>query len=331
MSYNDPIVFVEDTAGDLGAPVPPGVAWWFSPDVSIVAPSPGIARAGQNTVQIRVHAHDEPILEEKIVAEVYSGTPSLVMSPVANTRRIDPGNLRFRTIDVPGTEPVANTSGATTSFPWTPGGGPGDPDGPGHRCLVVRAFPESLTPPTAAFDVPNEAHEAQHNIQVLEPPKQQRGEPVKPYWDELKTVAAGTKRGPRIVVAAFDPRPDKKLENLIRLGFPKLGGFAPRPPKGFGFEAAGAPGEPIAPKELFGKRGFARRAGLGEGIWAKSRVVAGLGLELGPRKVSGVRWGLDADSLEPGTAAVFHIAQFDTRGRPEGGITVVAQARKKRR
>jgi hypothetical protein len=101
MSYNDAVVFVEDRAGDLGAPTPPGTAWWFSPDVTLIAPSPGVAVAGANTVQIRVHAHDEPIMSEKIVAEVYVGTPSLVMSPVADTKRIDPGNLRFRTIDVP--------------------------------------------------------------------------------------------------------------------------------------------------------------------------------------------------------------------------------------
>jgi hypothetical protein len=327
VSYNDPTVFVEDIAGDLGDRPAPGVPWWFSPDVLIAGPSPGVATTSGNTVQIRVHAHEEPILAEKINAEVYVGNPSLVMSPTANTKRIDPGNLKFRTIDVPGTEPVANTSGATTSFPWTPTGTTGDPDSAGHRCLVVRAFPESVTPPTGAFDVPNEQHEAQHNIEIVKTQMKMKSA----YVSELTTVAAGKKKGPRFVVGAFDPRPDKKLEALWRRGFPKLGEIATRRPKGFKLEAAGAEGEPVSPRELFGKSAFVRKAGLGEGIWAKSRVSAGLRIELGPRKVSGVRWGLDPGSMEPGTAAVFHVAQFDERGRPEGGITVIAQAPNRRR
>jgi hypothetical protein len=194
----------------------------------------------------------------------------------------------------------------------------------------VRAFPESLTPPTGAFDVPNESHEAQHNIQIIEAPAPKRSGAAKEWRDELSTVGAGTKRGPRIVVGAFDPRPDEKLEAMWRRGWPKLGPFATRRPKGFTLEPAGTRGEAISPRELFGKRRFAKAAGLGQGLWAKSRVAAALGLELGPRKPSGVRWGFDTATLEPGTAAVFHIAQFDERGRPEGGITVIAQAKKRR-
>jgi hypothetical protein len=327
MSYNDPIVFVEETAGDLGAPAAPGIPWWFSPDVVIAGPSPEIATTGANTVQIRVHAHEEPIMEEKIVAEVFVGNPSLVMSPTANTRRIDPGNLKFRTIDVPGTEPIANTSGATASFQWTPAGGTGDPDGPGHRCLVVRAFPESLTPPTGPFAVPTEQHEAQHNIEIVKL-QMKKGSA---WRSELTTVGAGPKKGRRYVVAAFDPRPDKKLEALWRRIWPKLGEFATRRPKDFALEPLGTSGEPISPKDLFGKGQFVEGSGLGQGIWARSRVVAALGLDLGPRKVSGVAWGFDPSSLEPGAAGVFHIAQFDQRGRAEGGITVIAQAPAKRR
>src|SRR3712207_730708 len=90
---NDVSVFVEDKGGDLGAPG--SSPFWLSPDVDIPA-HPGRAVQGPNDVQIRVHSHEEPILEEKIVAEVYVCNPSLAMSPTVGSKRIDPGNLRFR-------------------------------------------------------------------------------------------------------------------------------------------------------------------------------------------------------------------------------------------
>src|SRR3954454_3104964 len=157
MAYGTDIsVFVEDKKGDVGAPG--SSPWWLSPDVDIPAHT-GTAFQGSNTVQIRVHSHEEPIIDEKIVAEVYAGNPSLVMSPTTGTKRIDPGNLLFRPPNVSGTEPVANDVGGTLTFAWTPSSNSADPDGPGHRCLVVRAFPQSVSPPTSPFDVPNDAHE----------------------------------------------------------------------------------------------------------------------------------------------------------------------------
>ena len=92
MAYGfDVTVYVEDKTGDLGAPGSPA-PWWLSPDVDIPAHT-GEAVQGANDVRIRVHAHEEPILDEKIVAEVYVGNPSLVMSPTSGTSRIDPGTL----------------------------------------------------------------------------------------------------------------------------------------------------------------------------------------------------------------------------------------------
>ena len=56
----DVSVYVEDKAGDQGLdPTIPG-PFWLSPDVDIPAHT-GEASQGSNTVQIRVHSHDEPI------------------------------------------------------------------------------------------------------------------------------------------------------------------------------------------------------------------------------------------------------------------------------
>src|SRR2546423_531799 len=225
MPYADATDYVEDKAGDLGGLPTTSSPWWLSPDVDIPAHS-GEAVQGSNDVQIRVHTHEEPIIDQKIVAEVYVGAPGFVLSPSTGTKRIDPGNLLFRPPGVVGTEPVADVTGATLTFAWTPSSSSSNPDGPGHRCLIVRAFPQSVTPPTSPFDVPNEQHEAQHNIEILSTTKKRAdmahggaGTPHDPrrrdtesgmWWEVFSTMAAG-KGGRRYIVWAFDPDPDLHL------------------------------------------------------------------------------------------------------------------------
>ena len=339
MAYgSDVTVFVEDQAGDLGA-APSPVPWWFSPDVDIPAHS-GEATQGVNQVRIRVHAHEEPIIEELIAAEVYVGQPSLVMSPSANTVRIDPGNLRFRPANVAGTEPVANTTGGTLTFPWTPS--TSGIAGPGHRCLVLRAFPVSVNPPTTPFDVPNEQHEAQRNIEILStgPPPSGGGagggagtpeDPRRPdeesgmWWEEIQTLAVGRRRGRRFVVWAFDPSPNERLIDAgVRrsLKAAKVRGFSKEPPNTVRLEGPGL--KPLDPAKLPSR--FARGAGLYEGLFEEGRRLAAGAVELGPRKPSQLLLRFDHSNLGRRSAVVLHGAQWDERGRPEGGITIVAVA-----
>jgi hypothetical protein len=335
----DVTVFVEDSADDLGAPGSPA-PWWLSPDVDIPA-HPGEAVQGTNQVQIRVHAHEEPQLADKIVAEVYAGNPSLVLSPTTGTVRIDPGTLRFRTADVAGSEPVATVPGATLTFPWTPSSSPTAVDGPGHRCLVVRAFPENVTPPTSPFDVPNEQHEAQRNIEVLSTTKRsgtmgkggagtkedprRRDKETGLWWERLATTAPG-KRGRRYVAAAFDPSPDRTIQRVIRAGLLKGTRFSKQPPGKLSLLPEGLRGEPLSPKRLLARRRFAARSGLGRGLFAEDRLLGAAAVELGPRKLAQVVMRFDHSYLGAREALVLHVAQWNADGVPEGGITVVAPA-----
>ena len=338
MAYGtDVSVYVEDIAGDLGAPSSQ-FPWWLSPDVDIPAHS-GTAVQGTNDVQIRVHAQDEPFLEEKVVAEVYVGAPGFVLSPTVGTRRIDPGNLLFRPPGVTGTEPILTTGGATLTFPWVPSAD-ADIDGPGHRCLIVRAFPQSVTPPTAAFDVPNEQHEAQHNIEVLstsmdtgsmdeggagtgDDPRQ-RDEGTGMWWERLRTL--GSKRGRHFIVWAFDPDPSKQLLAGVRRGLNEVGvrGMAKGPPRALGLEARG--GKEVDPKSLVKRTRFAKRSGIGKGLFAQKRLLAAMAVELGPKRPTHVMLRFDHSNIRKGTALVLHGAQWDETGRPEGGMTIVAVA-----
>src|SRR3954451_14489452 len=225
----DVSVYVEDRAGDQGFDPTATGPFWLSPDVDIPAHI-GEAWQGPNDVQIRVHTHEEPILTEKITAEVYVGNPSLAMSPTAGTKRIDPGGLTFRPPGVAGTEPVAGIPGATLTFAWTPSNDAAQVDGPGHRCLVVRAFPQNVTPPTDPFVVPTEPHEAQHNIEVLktamlkanmsqggagtEHDPRRRDEESGLWWEGISTVGPG-QPGERFVVWSFDPDPVRTIRRAL--------------------------------------------------------------------------------------------------------------------
>ena len=337
MPYNDATVYVEDVQGDLGFDPARTAPWWLSPDVDIPAHS-GTAFQGSNTVQIRVHTHEEPIIDDKIVAEVYVGNPSLAMSPASNTKRIDPGNLLFRPPGVAGSEPVADVAGATVTFSWTPSGTPGDIDGPGHRCLVVRAFPQAVTPPTDPFDVPNEQHEAQHNLDILattmmkvrpggsagagipQDPRKRDGKSG--LWcEQVSTVAVGDP-GRRFVAWAFDPRPDKRIRHSLRKRLP----IAEKPPQEVRFEVGRGKGRLIDPHELLDNGVFMETSGFGRGLWAEERLLTAAELELEAERPVTVRLCFDHTNLPEGAAAVLHGAQWTEGGRPEGGITIVALA-----
>jgi hypothetical protein len=337
MAYGtDVTVFVEDIANDHGGQLPG--TWWLSPDVDIPA-HPGLAVQGTNQVQVRVHAHEEPFLEDKVTAEVYVGAPGFVLSPTTGTRRIDPGNLLFRTAEVAGSEPLVNETGATLTFPWVPSAD-ADIDGPGHRCLIVRAFPTNVTPDPLPFNVPNEPHEAQHNIEVVstqmsmapmakggagtpDDPRR-RDEETGMWWERFATMAAG-RIGTRFIVWAFDPEPGKAVVGSLRRGLGEgFKGFSKDRPKAISLEAVEADGGEIDPSELFETDGFAESAGLGRGLWEQHRLVGAAKLALEPDNLAGLLLRFDHSNIEPGTAVVLHGVQWNERGDPEGGMTVVA-------
>jgi hypothetical protein len=337
----DVTVYVEDKAGDLGAPGSPA-PWWISPDVDIPAHS-GMAVQGSNDVRIRVHSHEEPILDTKIIAEVYVGAPGFVLSPTNGTKRIDPGNLRFRPPGVAGTEPVANVTGATLTFPWTPSSSAGQIDGPGHHCLIVRAFPENVSPPTTPFDVPNEGHEAQHNIEVLTTTKMQAdmsnggaGTPWDPrrrdpgtemWWEQFDTTAVGA-GGKSYVVWTFDPEPSGEVVEGVRpqLDDAKISGFSQRPPDIMSVEPLAGVGNQIDPRDLLNDAGFVAQSGFGQGLFTEGQLQGGAVLDLEEDKLARLLLRFDHSNIDPNTAVVLHGAQWSESGRPEGGMTVIALA-----
>jgi hypothetical protein len=334
MAYGgDMSVYVEDRVGDQGASTGPG-PFWLSPDVDIPAHT-GEAAQGSNDVRIRVHSRDEPILNEKITAEVYVGQPSLAMSPTVGTKRIDPG-LTFRPAGVAGTEPVADIPGGTATFPWTPSSDPTQVDGPGHRCLVVRAFPVSVAPPTDPFTPETEQHEAQHNIEILATTKMfggmnkggagtphdpRRRDPQSGMWWERISTLGPRGLGKRYVVWAFDPAPPEIVRRAV--GHTTI---AKKPPSKVVIEPDPKEGDTVDPHDLLTNGPFVEQSGLGHGLWAPERLLAGAEVELRPTEITQLLLRFDHSHLQAHSAVVLHGIQWDEHGRAEGGMTVVALA-----
>src|SRR4051812_24020345 len=323
MTYGGDIsVYVEDRPGDQGFNPAATGPFWLSPDVDIPAHT-GEARQGSNDVQIRVHSHEEPILTEKIAAEVYVGEPSLAMSPTVGTKRIDPG-LAFRPPGVAGSEPVADIAGGTATFSWTPSNDPTVVDGPGHRCLVVRAFPVSVTPPSDPFVVSTEPHEAQHNIEILATTHlkggmnaggagtphdpRRRDETSGLWWERISTIGVG-KPGVRYVAWAFDPDPPQVVRHAA--GHVQISKQGPNQLK---IEPDPNHGNEIDPRDLLTNGPFVELSGFGRGLWAEDRLLAAAELKLRPTEMCELLLRFDHSNLKAHSAVVLHGAQWDEHG-----------------
>jgi hypothetical protein len=281
-----------------------------------------------------VHTHDEPILTEKIKTEVYVGNPSLAMSPSVGTKRIDPG-LEFRPPGVAGTEPIADFAGGTATFAWTPSNDPTSVDGPGHRCLILRAFPASVTPPGDPFDIYTEQHEAQHNIEILLTTHMHKkggsagagtkGDPRRRdddgMWSERISTLGARGLGVRYVVWAFDPSPPSSVRRALGHTTVSKG-----PPDQLVLDPDPKHGEPIDPRDLLHNGPFVEQSGFGRDLFTEDRLLAGAKLELRPKELSTLTLRFDHSNLKPQSAVVLHGAQWDEYGRAEGGLTVVALA-----
>src|SRR5215831_11891304 len=162
----DAATYLQAIAGDNGVHNVNGV-WWLSPDIQLNGPVSGPDKADPgvaNTIDVTIHASATAAPfpgTESITIELYVANPSLVMAPnnAQSTAHIDSVGL-----------PVPAPGGsATNQFVWTPPQGvpAGDPQAPGHKCLIAHAYDDPLTPSQQDFFLPQDPHVAQHNICIV--------------------------------------------------------------------------------------------------------------------------------------------------------------------
>jgi hypothetical protein len=163
---SDRCIYAETVAGDGGVHEP-SIVWWLSPDVllndaGLSLPSgtttPGTARVGDNAIGVRVRKK----LDCSVVAP--TGQVQVDLFVAVPTPGFNPTNSMKIGDD---TTAVAglNPSGRIVQFGnWTPGTDPKKADGPGHKCMVGRVYPEHLSPDGTNFHIPDDPHVVQRNI-----------------------------------------------------------------------------------------------------------------------------------------------------------------------
>jgi hypothetical protein len=309
---NDTSTYLEAIAGDNGVHDPNGV-WWLSPDIQLTGPTSGPDKADPgavNTVDVTVHATADgpanPTGAESITVELFVANPSLVMAPnnAQSTAHID-------SIGVPLIAPGGST---TTQFLWTPPNGApaSDPQSSGHKCLIVRAYADPLTPDDKHFYIPDDRHEAQHNICIV--PCGGPGAARKPApgcGTSVNTINRSDKAVRVRIRATLDTDPSKIVREIALARLRRVKGFqrlAPKGPKSFGFTFDGVRAKALpVPSASRGKL-----------------VESEVALEAG--QFITFRFAADLSGGKLGEAHIFHLTQAPAGGAVEGGLTVAVLA-----
>lgn len=153
-------LFIRTNPADDGSvPLPSGLAFWTSPDISIV--KPGGAVGGEAV----------PLQPNKVRVTVFNGGGIPAVDAYVDAFVADPSTVITPTTAKPIGGDYVTIQGYSSSvldLPWTP-----DAQDAGHRCIIARvsliAPPDTYTNP-GVFDVVGDRHVAQRNISVLSVP-----------------------------------------------------------------------------------------------------------------------------------------------------------------
>jgi hypothetical protein len=167
----DTCLYLEANAGDGGVHNMAGV-WWLSPDILLNDPAltspappagttPGTAQQnpGPNAVGVRVH-------QKSGCTAPKAGTPpkALVELWVCDPSAIVPSSAHFVNGGTIGL-PLTPTGSIKQFGNWIASANAADPDGPGHKCMVARVYPQNDGFDSTQFHVVDpDQHYAQHNI-----------------------------------------------------------------------------------------------------------------------------------------------------------------------
>jgi len=314
---NDSCIFVEAITGDGGAHNASDI-FWLSPDIKLVGPASGLDIADASQINpITVDFHRKPAGsnctfpgDESLNVEVWVANPSLVMSP-----HIKGSSSRVGFIGAP--VPAEDTRGSQ-QIDWNvpPAPHPGNPQNPGPKCLVARAYPSSGIASDANFFLPGDQHVAQRNLCVVTGT-------AKPFAFEVNTVGFGHPQIP------FNPVPNARLKAFLDL---HPSHFVTRTVRGRLRFINGSPGLLTVP--LSGGFGF------DVSNLSPSNVVdhshppffpplrnanpsfeASVFLE--PGRVISIKFVADLQSLPANQACIFHLMQTDLTNAVLGGLTLV--------
>lgn len=314
----DSCIFMEAVSGDGG--VHNANVWWLSPDIVLNGPVSGPDKAdpGQvNSIDVNFHRKGDTSNctfpgDEAVTVEVWVGNPSIAMTPNNQTST--------KLIQSIGSQlPAAGASGAQ-HFDWAiPLSVPAsEPDSPGHKCLIARTYPDSLTPSAASFFVPNDQHVAQRNICIVPCGGPGAARLPGPCGFNLMTANVNPKDAERVTIAAtLDLHPSKFVQKTVLQALERQPGFsklATLPPRGFRFELREFPDAEINDQT--------RPPGcLGLLLSGQRRFQASI--NLAPNQVVHLHFVADLINSKFGDAFIFHLTQSGPAHERQGGLTLV--------
>lgn len=312
--------------------------WWLSPDIMLTDPSntpDQAATAGGNLVDVRTHRAGGAcnLLEgtNNIITELWVCNPSLVIAPGVNStmifQKIIP--LKKGGLDnFPAGSSVLVSQAQTTpgNITWTIN--TSDPNqAVGHKCLIARSYPETLTPDSACFHAVKDAHVAQRNIQIIKV-MGLRGESqgfarISTVNPNKLEVEPATFR----VLADLNPAPSM-VDTLIPAlratsGFKRI---VRSMPGGFVLQLPDFPDAEITDHTRLGWLArilgfFLRFLGINCPAF-EPRYEAKVKLK--PGQMTDVNFKVNLPNSNPGDAHIFHVTQISSAQQVIGGVTVIA-------
>jgi hypothetical protein len=314
----DTCIFMESTSGDGG--VHNANVWWLSPDIVLTGPVSGFDKAdpGQiNSVDITIRRKSAESNcafpgDEQLLTELWVGNPAIAMTPnnSASTKLI---------LQTGSPCPLPGATG-TQHFDWTlPSGVPAsDPQSPGHKCLIARAFPDSFTASQSNFFAPEDQHVVQRNICIFPCGGPGAARKPGPCGFDVLTANVNAKEAEQVTIAAaLDVRPNEFVRRTVLQRLEKEPGFrklATRAPRAFRFELRNFPDAKI--------RDHSTPQGcLGVLLGGQPRFEASLKLEA--NQVANLNFVADLQNAEFGDAFIFHLTQTGPARERQGGLTVV--------
>ncbi|HBB93839.1 MAG TPA: hypothetical protein DC054_00475 [Blastocatellia bacterium] len=303
----DTCFYMEAVSGDGGTHDPAGT-WWLSPDIQLTGPvsGPDNADPGQtNPVVVKFHRKSANTDcntpgDESITVQLWVGNPSLAMAP-------DNQASTFMIANIGSPMPAPGATG-TQQVDWSvPSGLPPDnPQGSGHKCLIARCFPDSLSPSNSNFFLPDDPHLAQHNICIVPCPEKKLSHHQLHF--KVSTLNPGREKRARLR-AVLDLKPREFVGRTVLTRLKKVHGFnqlaTAAPTHGFKFDLAA-----ISPSNVHDNSQGGPHPNFEAEVTLTNHVVH-------------LDFIADLTGTQAGDAFIYHLTQTDTAGHPQGGLTLV--------
>jgi hypothetical protein len=331
----DGCIFLEAIPGDGG--VHPATGWWLSPDIELTGPTSGPDKADPgmaNTVKVRVHQKDKscslPTGTGAILIELYVGNPSLVMKPndACSTRLIS--TVAATGLPAPGTSPQTTITWTPPVSPAPPTGCTSHPENPGHKCLIARCYPDTLSPDPAQFYLPDDQHYAQRNVCIVpcEGGGGEMGAAARAANGCTFNVSTANLSDEQPAAATIqviaDLQPTQHVLEALTPGLRRVPGFkrvSTQPPQGFNLRLPDFPDAIVRDDTRIGCLGRLLSF-LFPPLRRKFQPKYEADIKLKPKQFATFTFASDLSGSQRGDAHIFHLMQIGSDQRVQGGLTL---------